>query len=76
MHVVEVKVPVALDENETVPVGTIPPVPEASETVAVQTEFVFVFTLAGEHETDVEDALIVDASVNVPLLPVWTLFPP
>jgi len=70
VHVVELNVPVLFDVNVTVPVGVTPPVPEASATVAVQVEAVLSATLAGEHATVVEDARIVEASVNVPLLPV------
>jgi hypothetical protein len=76
MHVVLLNVPVLLVENVTIPVGVIAPVPEASETVAVHVLAVLSRTLAGEHETAVEDARIVDARVKVPLLPVWTLSPP
>ena len=60
----------------TVPVGVTAPVPDASATVAVQLLAVFSATLAGEHTTVVVDALMVDASVKVPVLPVWTLSPP
>jgi hypothetical protein len=67
---VELKVPVLLVVNVTVPVGVTAPVPEASATVAVQVLGVLSRTLAGEHATVVEDDLIVEASVNVPLLPV------
>ena len=76
VQVVELKVPVLLVVKVTVPVGTIPPAPDASETVAVHVEGVLSRTLAGEHTTAVLLARIVDASVNVPLLPVWTLSPP
>ena len=70
VHVVELKVPVLLVVNVTVPVGVTAPAPEASETVAVQVDAVLSRTLAGEHVTDVLDALIVEAMVNVPKLPV------
>ena len=70
VQVVELKVPVLLEVNVTVPVGVTAPVPEASATVAVQVEAVFSATLAGEQVTVVEEARIVEASVNVPLLPV------
>jgi hypothetical protein len=76
VHVAELKVPVLFVVNVTVPVGVTAPVPEASATVAVQVEAVFSATLAGEQATVVEDARIVDANVNVPLLPVCTLSPP
>jgi hypothetical protein len=65
-----VKVPVELVVNETVPVGVTAPVPEASVTVAVQVLGVLSRTLAGLQVTEVEDALIVEARVKVPLLPV------
>ena len=70
MHVVELKVPVLLVVNVTVPVGVTAPAPEASATVAVQVLAVLSRTLAGEQATVVEEARIVDASVKVPLLPV------
>jgi len=70
VQVAELKVPVLLEVNETVPVGVTPPAPEASATVAVQVEAVFSATLAGEQATVVEDARMVEARVNVPLLPV------
>jgi hypothetical protein len=70
VQVVELKVPVLLVVNVTVPVGVTPPAPEASATVAVQVLAVLSRTLAGEQATVVEDARMVEASVNVPLLPV------
>jgi len=70
VHVAELKVPVLLVVNVTVPVGVTPPAPEASATVAVQVLAVLSRTLAGEQATVVEDARMVEASVNVPLLPV------
>ena len=72
----EVKVPVELVVNVTVPVGVIAPVPEESATVAVQLEAVLSITLAGEHTTVVVVDLRIEASVNVPLLPLCTLSPP
>jgi hypothetical protein len=69
VQVAELKVPVELVVKVTVPVGVIPPVPDASATVAVQVLAVLSRTLAGEHATVVEDARMVDASVKVPLLP-------
>jgi hypothetical protein len=74
VQVVELKVPVLLVVNVTVPVG----VPELDVTVAVQLEAVLSSTLAGAHETAVVVAVTpwVAASRNVPLLPVWTLSPP
>jgi hypothetical protein len=65
-----VKVPVELVVKVTVPVGVTAPVPEASETVTEQVLGVLSSTLAGLQVTEVEDALMVEASVNVPLLPV------
>ena len=70
MQVVVLNVPVELVVKVTVPVGVIAPVPDASATVAVQVLAVLSRTLAGEHATVVDDALIVEARVNVPLLPV------
>ena len=70
VHVAELNVPVLLVVNVTVPVGVTPPAPEASATVAVQVLAVLSRTLAGEQATVVEDARMVEASVNVPLLPV------
>jgi hypothetical protein len=70
VQVVLVNVPVELLVKVTVPVGVIAPVPDESETVAVQLVAEFVLTLAGEHATVVVVDLIVEASVNVPLLPV------
>jgi len=70
VQVAELKVPVLLEVNVTVPVGVTPPAPEASATVAVQVEAVFSATLAGRHATVVVLERIVEATVNVPLLPV------
>jgi hypothetical protein len=70
VQVAELKVPVLFVVNVTVPVGVTPPAPEASATVAVQVEAVFSATLAGEQATVVDEARIVEARVNVPLLPV------
>ena len=64
------KVPVLLVVNVTVPVGTIPPVPEESATVAVQLVATLSRTLAGLQETAVVVVLRVEAKVKVPLLPV------
>jgi hypothetical protein len=71
VQVVEVKVPVELVVKVTVPVGTIPPVPEESATVAVQLLAVLSGTLAGKQATVVVVVLGLTARVNVPLLPVW-----
>ena len=70
MQVAELKVPVELVVNVTVPVGVTAPVPEASATVAVQVDATLSNTLAGEQATVVVDALLVEANVKVPLLPV------
>ena len=76
MHVVEVNVPVLFVVNVTVPVGVIAPVPDESATVAAQLVAVLSRTLAGEHATVVVVARFVEATVKLPLLPVWTLSPP
>ena len=77
MHVPETKVqvvllnvPVEFVVKVTVPVGVVPPAPDASVTVAVHVDGVLSRTLAGLHTTDVALARFVDASVNDPLLPV------
>jgi hypothetical protein len=70
-----VKVPVELVVKLTVPVGVTAPVPEESVTVTVQVVGLPVETELGEQVTDVEDDLIVEVTVKVPLLPVWTLSP-
>jgi hypothetical protein len=67
---VALNVPVLLLVKLTVPVGVIAPVPEESATVAVQVEGEPVPTVVGEHATVVVLDLIVEASVNVPTLPV------
>ena len=76
MQVAELKVPVELVVKVTVPVGVIAPAPEESATVAVQVDATLSRTLAGEQETVVVLVRIVDASVKLPLLPVWTESPP
>jgi hypothetical protein len=70
VQVVELKVPVLLLVKVTVPVGVMAPVPEESATVAVHVVALPVLTELGEQATDVDDDLIVDVTVNVPLLPV------
>jgi hypothetical protein len=70
VHVAELKVPVLLVVNVTVPVGVTAPVPDASATVAVQVLAVLSRTLAGLHETVVLLARIVEARVKDPLLPL------
>jgi hypothetical protein len=69
VHVVVLNVPVLLVVNVTVPVGVIAPAPDASATVAVQVDATLSNTLAGEHATVVVVARLVEARVNVPLLP-------
>jgi hypothetical protein len=75
VQLVALKVPVEFVVKVTVPVGVTAPVPEESATVAVHVEATFSRTLAGEQDTVVVEARFVDASVNVPLLPVWTESP-
>ncbi len=70
MQLVALKVPVELEVKLTVPVGVVAPAPDASATVAVHVEATLSRTLAGEHAIVVVDARLVDARVNVPLLPV------
>ena len=76
VHEVTLNVPVELLVKVTVPVGVTAPAPELSVTVAVQVLAVLSRTLAGEHATEVALALIVDARVKVPLLPLCTESPP
>jgi hypothetical protein len=68
--VVLLKVPVELLVKVTVPVGVIAPAPDESATVAVHVVDIPEFTELGLQETVVVVERIVDASVNVPLLPV------
>ncbi len=75
MHEVALNVPVLLLVNDTVPVGVTAPVPDASETVAVHEDATLSRTLAGKHVTAVLVVRVVEASVNVPRLPVCTLSP-
>ena len=75
MQVAELKVPVELVVNVTVPVGVTAPVPEESATVAVQVLAVLSGTLAGEQATVVVVVLGVTARVNVPLLVRWFVSP-
>jgi hypothetical protein len=70
VHVAETKVPVELEVNVTVPVGTTAPVPDESATVALQLVATLVLTVAGLHTTLVVVDLIVNASVKLPALPV------
>lgn len=76
VQVVPVKLPVLLLEKVTVPVGVIAPVPEESETVAVQVVVPPVLRLLGLQVTFVVDNLKVEASVKVALLTEWILSPP
>ena len=76
VQLVLLNVPVLLVVKVTVPVGVTAPAPEASATVAVHVVAAPVFMLAGLHEIVVVVARLVDATVNVPLLPVWLLSPP
>ena len=75
MQDVALKDPVELVVKDTVPVGVTPPAPEESVTVTVHEDGVLSSTLAGEHETLVVVALLVEARLKLPLLPVWTLSP-
>jgi len=75
VQLVALKVPVEFEVNVTVPVGVTAPVPEPSVTVTMQVSATLSRTLA-VHETVVVLVRMVDVTVNVPLLPVWTLSPP
>ena len=70
VHVGELKVPVLLVVNVTVPVGVTAPAPDESATVAVQVDAVLSGTLAGLHATVVVVDLIVEARVKDPVLAV------
>jgi len=76
VQLVALKVPVEFVVKDTPPVGVIAPVPDASATVTVHVLGVLSSTLAGVQETVVLVARIVEASVNVPLLPLWVESPP
>jgi hypothetical protein len=76
VQLVALKVPVLLLVKVTVPVGVTAPVPEESATVAVQVLADPVPTEDGEQATVVVLARMVEARVNVPLLPVWIMSPP
>ena len=76
VQVALLNVPVEFVVKVTVPVGVTAPVPDASETVTVHVDATLSRTLAGLHATAVLLALMVEARVKVPLLPVWTLSPP
>jgi len=75
VHDVALNEPVLLVVKLTLPVGVTAPAPEESATVTVHVDGVLSRTLAGEQVTVAVVALIVDARVNDPLLPVWTLSP-
>ena len=70
MHVVEVKAPVLLVVNVTVPVGVTAPAPDESATVAVQLVATLSNTLAGVQETVVVVERMVEVTVKVPKLPL------
>jgi hypothetical protein len=70
VQLVALNVPVSFEVKVTVPVGVTAPVPEVSATVAVIVTGVLSRTVAGEPDTVVAPDLIVEARVNVPLLPV------
>jgi hypothetical protein len=70
VQVVLLNVPVELLVKVTVPVGVTAPVPEESATVAAQLVATLSKTLGGEHATVVVVDLMVEARVNVPLLPL------
>ncbi len=61
--------------RDRLPVGVTAPAPEESATVTVHVDGVLSSTLAGEHETLVVVALLVDARLKDPLLPEWALSP-
>ena len=69
VQLVALNVPVLLVVNVTVPVGVIAPVPDESATVAVHESATLSRTLA-VHDTVVVLARMVEARVNVPVLPV------
>ena len=75
VQLVELKEPVLLVVKLTLPVGVTAPAPDASVTVTAHVLGVLSSTLAGEQVTLVAEALMVDARLKVPLLPVWTLSP-
>ena len=75
MQVALLKIPVLFVVKVTVPVGVTAPVPDASVTVAVHVLATLSKTLAGLQATEVDDALMVEARVKVPLLPECTESP-
>ena len=76
VHDVLLNEPAPLLEKLTAPIGVTAPAPEESVTVAVQVVWLRTVTDDGEHATEVEDVRIFEVTMNVPLLPVWTLSPP
>jgi len=64
VQVVLLNEPVLLVVKDTVPVGVIAPVPDASLTVTVHVDPVLSRTLAGEHVTLVALARTVEVTVN------------
>ena len=76
MQLVALNVPVLLLVKLTVPVGVIPPAPFESATVTAQVVGTLSRTLTGEHVTVVVVVRLVEARLNVPLLPLCTLSPP
>ena len=75
MQLVALNVPVLLLVKLTVPVGVIPPAPFESATATVQVVATLSRTLTGEHVTVVVVVRLVEARLNVPLLPLCTLSP-
>jgi len=75
VQLVALNVPVLLLVKLTVPVGVIPPAPFESATVTVQVVATLSRTLTGEHVTVVVVVRLVEARLNVPLLPLCTLSP-
>jgi hypothetical protein len=73
---VVLNVPVELEVKVTVPVEVTAPAPEESATVAAHVVDTPVLTGEGLHVTVVVVARFVDATVKLPLLPVWALSPP
>ena len=77
MQLVGLNVPAALEVKLTDPVGVTAPVPEESETVAVQEVGWPTVMVDGMHETLVVVDRDVDVTVNEALTePAWTLSPP
>jgi hypothetical protein len=71
----EEKLPWALDEKPTVPVGVVcPPRPE-SMTVTWQPVIWFAEICDGEHWTEVKELLLPNKIEDVPLLAWWSISP-